>query len=188
MARTFNDIPNTPTSVDYPNGELIDETTPGSNDGTPVNRDVYGDIIQFFQKLLIDAGITADGNPDNVTNGYQLIEAMDKLQGQNRKLTIDIGDWNMQTTANLFITHGLGGLWNNVRCLGGIIRNDANDTYYPIGSLGDVILTVDSGIIKINSTQIKLTRTAAGQFNAAAFSTTSYNRGWLVFEYTTLVG
>lgn len=61
-------------SVDYPYGSIKDNT--GLNDGTPVNRAVYTDMHQFFQRLLDQAGITANGLPDNATNTYQLFLAL----------------------------------------------------------------------------------------------------------------
>ena len=61
-----------PTS-DYPSGRIKDDT--GAADGTPVNEAVYGDIHQFFAKLLRDASITPNNQPDNTTNGFQLFDA-----------------------------------------------------------------------------------------------------------------
>jgi len=76
MARKLSDIPNTtPINADYPNGKINDDT--GSGNGTPVNEAVNGDIVQFFQKLLMGASITANTLPDNDGNGYQLIDALD---------------------------------------------------------------------------------------------------------------
>jgi len=76
MAKKLINIPNTgPANVDYPNGKINDDS--GSGNGTPVNEAVIGDIIQFFQKLLIGAGITANNLFDNDNNGYQLVDALD---------------------------------------------------------------------------------------------------------------
>lgn len=61
----------------YPNGDIKDRT--GSTPGTPVNRKVYADIHQFFAKLLRLAGITANNTPDNETNGFQYITALEKF-------------------------------------------------------------------------------------------------------------
>ncbi len=79
MSRLLTSIPNTDSPTpDYPNGKIRnkDLTTGPPTVGSPVVEELYGDIIQFFQKLLIDAGITANGNPDNISNGYQLIVAL----------------------------------------------------------------------------------------------------------------
>ena len=55
----------------YLNGDIKDDPN-----GTAVNRQVYGDIHQFFAKLLRDAGITPNTLRDNETNGYQLMGAL----------------------------------------------------------------------------------------------------------------
>lgn len=60
-------------SSDYPKGRVKDKD---GGAGTIGNEVLLGDLIQFFQKLVVDAGITENGNPDNVTNGYQLIDAL----------------------------------------------------------------------------------------------------------------
>jgi hypothetical protein len=61
----------------YPYGKIRDNS--GSSNGTPVNEQVYGDFHQFFAKMLAESGITANGLPDNQTNGFQYFEALLKL-------------------------------------------------------------------------------------------------------------
>ena len=62
---------------DFPYGAIINETD--VNEGTPVIRELYNDILVNNYKLLELAGITPNGNEDNETNGYQIIEALKKL-------------------------------------------------------------------------------------------------------------
>lgn len=62
-----------PADADYLNGDIKDAPA-----GTPVNRQVYGDIQQFFRKLMRDAGLTPNGQRDNESNGFQLIAALRK--------------------------------------------------------------------------------------------------------------
>lgn len=85
-------------SADYPNGDIADNP-----DGTLVNRMMLTDLLQTFQKLMIDAGITPNGLDDNTTNGYQYIQALQKV--------IAGGAW--QTTGIVFNTISLA-LWANV--------------------------------------------------------------------------
>lgn len=61
--------------ADYPKGRVRDKV--GATLGTEYSEILHGDVIQFFQKLIIDAAITENDLPDNVTNGYQLLEALD---------------------------------------------------------------------------------------------------------------
>lgn len=65
--------PNRDTSdlTAYPNGQIKNDPS-----GTPVNVLTNGDVQIFFDKLLRISGITANGLPDNETNGYQLITAL----------------------------------------------------------------------------------------------------------------
>jgi hypothetical protein len=78
MARDIENYPNiTPPNTDYPNGRIKDD--PGDGTGTPVGEREYGDIQQFFRRLMSLVGITPNDNPDNVTNGFQLVEAAQKL-------------------------------------------------------------------------------------------------------------
>lgn len=59
---------------DYPYGRL--KNNPGDGTGTPVNELVYGDFHQFFEKLMADAGLSANGLPENSANGFQLNAAL----------------------------------------------------------------------------------------------------------------
>lgn len=58
----------------YPYGNIKDDS--GSNDGTPVNVELMQDYVQFFEKMFNMSGLTANGNPDNESNGYQLVQAL----------------------------------------------------------------------------------------------------------------
>lgn len=55
----------------------------GSGNGTPVTEAVYGDIHEFFARIMRLAGTTYNGLPDNVTNGYQLVDAFSFLANKN---------------------------------------------------------------------------------------------------------
>jgi len=101
MARVLADQPNVDSSDlgNYPNSRV--KNTVGANPGTDWTEEVTGDFIQFFQKLLIDAGITANGNPDNVANGYQLIDALvDKMtrNGVKRQSSTTLVNSTINTT------------------------------------------------------------------------------------------
>lgn len=68
-----------PTTV-YPYGAIKDD--PGDDSGTPVNVQTNGDLQQFFARIAANAGIAANGLPDNVTNGFQLVQVLNKLINQ----------------------------------------------------------------------------------------------------------
>lgn len=64
-------------SSDFPFGAIINETD--TTDGTPVAREIYNDILVNCYKLLELSGITPTGDEDSESNGYQIIEAIQKL-------------------------------------------------------------------------------------------------------------
>jgi hypothetical protein len=67
---------NAPDS-DFPFGDVRDKTpTVG---GTKYNRLTMSDYIQFFHKMMSEAGITYNNDLDNESNGWQFYEAFRKL-------------------------------------------------------------------------------------------------------------
>lgn len=65
----------------YPNKRIKNNT--GADNGTPVDESVYGDIHEFFAYLMRNAGISYSGTPDNVGNGYQLVDALFSFANKN---------------------------------------------------------------------------------------------------------
>lgn len=64
-----------PSSTDYPTGSFKDESTPGMNDGTPLQVDWSNNREGMYQGLLASVGSEANGNVDTaVTN--QVVEAI----------------------------------------------------------------------------------------------------------------
>ena len=99
-----------------------------------------------------------------------------------RKKVIDIGDWDMDATTSLNVAHGLSATeWKTIRTITGIIRNDANTSYFPVTNAGD---DLDVIIANFNSTNIAMSRKLTGTYDSTLFNATSYNRGWITIEYT----
>lgn len=79
--RTIKQLPaGTPMETDltkFPDSTILNEvpTAPG----TPVVREIYGDVLTNIYALLRKTGIVASGVEDNELNGYQLIAALQKL-------------------------------------------------------------------------------------------------------------
>jgi len=91
----------------YPNGRIQDNT--GAGNGTPVNEEVYGDFHEMKDKLMRRYNIVHNDLPDNETNGYQFIEALQALPSKNDfSLTLT----NSSTTV-LRVPLKLGRLQNN---------------------------------------------------------------------------
>ena len=67
--------------ANYPDARIRNNT--GSNDGTPISESVYGDIHETFAKFMREAGLNYNNLPDNVSNGYQLFEAIKRVAAKN---------------------------------------------------------------------------------------------------------
>lgn len=70
MAQKIEEVNGIVPDTNYPKGYKIVD---GSTD---VNAKLYQDIVQFFQKLLKTAAITASGEDDNEIHGYQYLTAL----------------------------------------------------------------------------------------------------------------
>lgn len=100
-----------------------------------------------------------------------------------REKIIEIGDWNMNTTASVTVAHGLGADYKKIRPpLSVMIRDDADDFYIPIygaEAAGHISGTAQIG----DSTNVTLARITGGLFDNVGYQATSYNRGWIYILY-----
>lgn len=76
MKALANKINTVPAGGDYPYGDLKDN--PGDNSGTPVNRELMGDIHRNVMKIMDEGNVIPNNLDDNEANGYQVYEAMVK--------------------------------------------------------------------------------------------------------------
>jgi hypothetical protein len=67
--------------LNFPNKRI--RNNDGSGNGTPVDEVVYGDIHEFFAKVMRDSNTAYNGLPDNVSNGYQYFNALMQIAGKN---------------------------------------------------------------------------------------------------------
>lgn len=81
--RPLNGNPNVDNSdpSNYPDGRI--KNNDGSGNGTGINEQTNGDIHQAISKMMRLYGITPNGLPDNVANGYQIIDAIKALASKN---------------------------------------------------------------------------------------------------------
>lgn len=93
-----------PVSSTYPYGDIKDNS--GSNDGTPVNRAVYADLHQFFEKMFAESGLTANNLPDNADNGFQLFQSLITVGNKNFAEDIIKGLLGSYTADDLIILWG----------------------------------------------------------------------------------
>jgi len=94
---------------------------------------------------------------------------------------VNIGNWDMDTTASVSVTHGLS--LGNIVGVRAVISSDTgalyslSQLYYP-GSPDN-----QGGISSIGTTTISLYRVAGGLFDSASFNYASMNRGYIIFDY-----
>jgi len=101
---------------------------------------------------------------------------------QSRQKIIEIGDWNMDSTASISVAHGL--TLSKIMAVSAIIRNDADSTRYQVPPLPVAVASFAVRISTIDATNVGLAREAGGFFDANTdYDATSYNRGWLVIWY-----
>lgn len=77
--------------VKFPDSTIVNETE--NNDGTPVVREIYSDILTNIYKILRLTKEIANGSEDNEVAGYQLVNAL-------RKFTNELNDVEQQLSLN----------------------------------------------------------------------------------------
>jgi hypothetical protein len=154
MAIKLEDKPNALVpSPAYQYGDIQDESTPGANDGTPINRLVYADLHQFFAALAAKGNITLNGLPDNNTNGFQYLEALWSFMHVNVSKDIIRAVRDGYTINDLIILHGCE-ITDNIpgssTITGGAIYY--NDNIYIVGGGSVVTAGAETLVFKISPT------------------------------------
>ena len=112
-------------------------------------------------------------------------QIVDQGGGSNlRCRVVNIGNWNMDVSPSILVAHGL--TFTAIRSIVGVIRNDANDKYYPLSQGPDQGSETPAGMISVwNASDVTLSRFQTGRYDNAGFaSPPSSNRGWLTIWYT----
>jgi hypothetical protein len=94
---------------------------------------------------------------------------------------IEIGDWNMDATAQVTIAHGIAD-FTKIRSLSAIVRTDADSAYYNLVN-GEIGASSGNTQIQAQSTNVLLARAVGGIFDSTSFDSTAFNRGWITVVY-----
>jgi N-methylhydantoinase A/oxoprolinase/acetone carboxylase beta subunit len=135
------------------------------------NTNDIGSATKQVKDVYIKGTVTINAIPQ----GKDITAAL------HRKI-VNIGDWNMDSTNILDVSHGL--TLSKIRSVSGVVRDDSDGVYSPIG-----IANYTTGVVElsfgasITSTVIRLQRLVGGQFDGVQYDSTSFNRGWLVIDY-----
>ena len=103
------------------------------------------------------------------------------------KLDQEIGDWNMDSTSNIYVYFNHAITYANIRKIDVMIKYDAGTEYTPLNYFYDTTdpSLLNGGIDYITATYVILRRRTGGQFDSANFDSTSYNRGYVLIEWET---
>lgn len=116
-------------------------------------------------------------------NGAFEADSVSYDDGTNTIVVIcaQIGDWDMDTTASINYAHGIASAIGKIRRVSCTIRDDAGSVERDLTNANSS--GVVNGAIEWNVTNVVLSRTAGGTFDAATYNSTSYNRGFITIEY-----
>ena len=137
--RSITSLPNTEApDADFPGGRL--KNTVGLNPGTRVNESMTGDWAQFFYKLMVESGSTANELPDNEYSGYQLFEALLSAVPKKfvKQLLVD-GDGQVVTITRTEMQNAVGSginAFSNGLMLAGTSVNQFTDVKVVVYVLG----------------------------------------------------
>ena len=105
-----------------------------------------------------------------------------------KKKIIEIGAWNMLSTANLTVAHGITGLdVTKIRPVKVMINDPTSSGVRPLTKMNITfnIGAISGGVNLITATSVFLNRQSGGDFDIAQFQSTVINRGWITIEFET---
>lgn len=146
------------------------EVTTGTENFKAVTPGSLRSQIATFTQVNAATSLTALITPGRL-NGSS-IAILNGTSFVIRTNAYDIGDWNMDTTTNINIAHGLGADWINVIQAQAMIIDDTEQNLTPLSA---------GGSVSILSTNIRLARDNAGIFDNAAYDSTTITRRGRVF-------
>jgi len=145
----------------------------------------YGFIQPSEGQLCFDTSADVWYTYDTSTTGWNEMQTVVSTGNSYTTKTVNIGDWNMDTTISVTPLHNLSATeWKTIKSISVIIRDDLDSTYYPL----DLAYTTDTGVTSgaiqyFDFLGIKIERFTAAFFDSSFFDSTAYNRGWITFEY-----
>lgn len=123
-------VPQDTNTTKFPQGQILNETSTVL--GTPVIREIYGDILTNIYAILASAGITPNQMEDAEDTSYQLLQALkvfhNELNDLEQVLTV--------SGTNLNTTFDFDNLPNNYVFIGKVSDALAASTNYNLVSTG----------------------------------------------------
>ena len=153
-------------------------TVGGNSTGINVqgNGNTVSSGLQNVYILGNDTTVTESNT--SVINGVVFNDGLITSTNQGSYTELELGDWDMDANSNLNLAHGLSATeWKTIRNLSVTIRDDVDSAVFDFSSY-------PSNTILANVTNLIMARLGGGVFDNTGFDSTSYNRGWITFNYT----
>lgn len=145
-------------------------------DGEIANADVSASAAIVPTKLDLSSAWVSSG-------AVSLDGGLDTGDDNTLKFkVVEIGDWNMDSTASVSVAHGVSSE-QNIRGVQVFVRHDTSSVIYPLTRASGAS-SVSGSISSVNATNVNLDRFASGAFDSTDFDSTSFNRGWIYIWYT----
>ena len=170
-------VPQDANVAEFPEGTLQNQTD--TQEGTPVVREIYGDILTNLYKLLPLTGVEPNQSEDSETNGYQLVEALQKmanvLNDIEQVMTLTATQWTVPFEIDnlpdkyVFVAR-VTSAYNDAENY--TFKGTDDNVYNLTSSTGfnasdDVLVIIDQGTVRV----IGLTTAQSGQDVCTVFGT-----------------
>ena len=162
------------------NKSIKKQATSELSAGDIVSNAIYVISYDGTSYQLLNPSIAT--NSSNAVNATSATTANRLTDGTNniRIKKIDIGDWNMDSTSQVSIPHGL--TFSNIIGAMAFIKNDVGTQVSSFPTSEDYMYV--NGTIFWGSSNVVLTRFATGPYDGTGYDSTSYNRGYILMFYT----
>ena len=132
-------------------------------------------------KAKINADVVGTGLAGGAGTALSVDGIVEANSDELKVKIVEIGTWNMDTTASVDIAHGL--TKGKIRTIGAVIRSDDDNETYPVSYGGTD--GVGAGSEFVSTTIIRLTRVTGGSFDNNSFDIMGDdgNRGWITIWY-----
>ena len=154
--------------------DIVRIVTPAGLNSKKASASALG-LTKKASQLEVNAGTDTDPGSNPL---YVAPSTLLTASGGLLTKILNIGDWNMDTTLNIFVAHGISG--SKIRSAIAIIRSDTDSD--PTPDRFD-LLSSPSSSVQILSDNIKLERAASGMFDNSNYNSTSFNRGFITIQY-----
>lgn len=162
----------------FPYGQIQNETA--TEEGTPVVREVYGDLLTNIYKIVKDSGLDFNQLEDSEINGYQLLDAL-KVFSNNLN---DLEQVVTVSATQLQVNFDIDNLPNNYVFIGKLSDAVTKDVNYQFSGTGTRVLNFTNPVslsannivvVSIKSSTITINSITRSEDNAQDFILTPFS-------------